>query len=145
MSHLKQSLLIALFVTLPIAAGAQSPVRPDADPRVEKIVAAVSQPRLQQLLTRLVSFGTRETLSNQAGTTRAIGGARQWIFDELKRSSARLQVSFDTHQIAPQGRITRQVELRNVMAVLPGKSAAPHLHQRPLRLAQPRRSRPGRR
>jgi hypothetical protein len=33
-----------------------------------------------------------------------------------------LQVSFDTHQIAPQGRITRQVELRNVMAVLPGKS-----------------------
>jgi len=33
-----------------------------------------------------------------------------------------LQVAFDTHQIAPQGRITRQVELRNVMAVLPGKS-----------------------
>ncbi len=31
-------------------------------------------------------------------------------------------MSFDTHQIAPQGRITRQVELRNVMAVLPGKS-----------------------
>ena len=122
MSHLKKSLLVALFLGLPIVAVAQTTVRPDADPRVEKIVAAVSQQRLQQLLTRLVSFGTRETLSNQDGTTRAIGGARQWIFDELKRSSARLQVSFDTHQIAPQGRITRQVELRNVMAVLPGKS-----------------------
>jgi hypothetical protein len=122
MMHLKKSLFVALFVALPVLAGAQTPVRPDADPRVEKIVAAVSQDRLQALLTRLVSFGTRETLSNQAGTTRAIGGARQWIFDELKRSSPRLQVSFDTHQIAPQGRITRQVELRNVMAVLPGKS-----------------------
>jgi Zn-dependent M28 family amino/carboxypeptidase len=32
-------------------------------------------------------------------------------------------VSFDTHRIAPQGRITREVELRNVVAVLPGRSA----------------------
>jgi hypothetical protein len=31
-------------------------------------------------------------------------------------------VSFDTYQIAAQGRITRPVELRNVMAVLPGRS-----------------------
>jgi hypothetical protein len=116
------ALIAAVFVALPVVAAAQGPVRADADPRVQKIVATVSQERLQQLLTKLVSFGTRETLSNQASTTRAIGGARQWIFDELKRSSPRLQVSFDTHQIAPQGRITRQVELRNVMAVLPGKS-----------------------
>ena len=126
MTHFKtlltQPLIVALFVALPVMAAGQSTVRPDAEPRVQKIVAAVSEDRLRQLLARLVSFGTRETLSNQAGTTRAIGGARQWIFDELKRSSPRLQVSFDTHQIAPQGRITRQVELRNVMAVLPGKS-----------------------
>lgn len=126
MTHVKLKLSTALiaawFMAMPVMATAQSAIRPDADPRVQKLVAAVSQERLQQLLTKLVSFGTRETLSNQDGTTRAIGGARQWIFDELKRSSPRLQVSFDTHQIAPQGRITRQVELRNVMAVLPGKS-----------------------
>jgi len=121
-----KSLLTVMFATgvlaLPLTAAAQAPIRPDADPRVEKIVAAISPERLQQLLTKLVSFGTRETLSNQDGTTRAIGGARQWILDEMTRSSPRLQVSFDTHLIAPQGRITRQVDLRNVMAVLPGKS-----------------------
>lgn len=120
---LSTSMIAAVLVALPVVAAAQAPIRPDADPRVQTIVAAVSQERLQQLLTRLVSFGTRETLSNQDGTTRAIGGARQWILDEMKRSSPRLQVSFDTHMIAPQGRITRQVDLRNVMAVLPGKSA----------------------
>ncbi|MEY4635818.1 MAG: hypothetical protein RJA55_1616 [Acidobacteriota bacterium] len=120
---LSTSMIAAVLVALPAVAAAQAPIRPDADPRVQTIVAAVSQERLQQLLTRLVSFGTRETLSNQDGTTRAIGGARQWILDEMKRSSPRLQVSFDTHMIAPQGRITRQVDLRNVMAVLPGKSA----------------------
>ena len=69
-----------------------------------------------------MGFGTRNTLSNATSTTRGIGAARQWIFDELKRSSPKLQVSFDTHQIAQQGRITRPVELRNVMAVLPGRS-----------------------
>ena len=48
--------------------------------------------------------------------------ARQWIFDELKSSSPKLQVSFDVYKLAVQGRITREVELRNVIAVLPGKS-----------------------
>ena len=58
-----------------------------------------------------------------ASPTRGVGAARQWIFDELKRSSAKLQVSFDTYQVAPQERITRSVELRNVVAILPGRTA----------------------
>ena len=96
--------------------------RPSADPRIEALVAAISVDRLKALDTTLVGFGTRNTLSNATSTTRGVGAARQWIFDELKRSSARLQVSFDTYQVAQQGRITRPVELRNVMAVLPGRS-----------------------
>ena len=105
------------------AARAQAPaIRPDADPRIQALVAAISTERLKALDTTLVGFGTRNTLSNQTSTTRGIGAARQWIFDELKKSSPKLQVSFDTYQIAQQGRITRPVELRNVMAVLPGRS-----------------------
>ena len=77
---------------------------------------------MQQLLEKLVSFGTRNTLSDTTSTTRGIGAARQWIFDELKRTSQRLQVSFDTYTIPAHGRIPREVELRNVMAVLPGKT-----------------------
>jgi hypothetical protein len=111
----------------PVPARAAAPaggaaIRPDADPRIQALVAAVSADRMKALDTTLVAFGTRNTLSNATSTTRGIGAARQWIFDELKRSSPKLQVSFDTYQIAPQGRITRPVELRNVMAVLPGRS-----------------------
>jgi Peptidase family M28 len=102
-----------------VPAQAQTPT---ADPRIQALVAAISAERLKALDTTLVGFGTRNTLSNATSTTRGIGAARQWIFDELKRSSAKLQVSFDTYQIAQQGRITRPVELRNVMAVLPGRS-----------------------
>lgn len=101
---------------------AQAP-KPDADPRIEKIVASVSEQRLKELLTKLVSFGTRNTLSDQDSTTQGIGAARNWILEEMRRSSEKLRVNFDTHTIAPQGRITKQVDLRNVVAILPGKSA----------------------
>jgi hypothetical protein len=104
-------------------AGAQTAPRPDADPRVEKIVAAVSEQRMRELLTKLVSFGTRNTLSDQTSATRGIGAARNWILEEMRRSSEKLRVSFDTHIVPAQGRITRQVDLRNVMAVLPGRSS----------------------
>jgi hypothetical protein len=99
-----------------------TPASPQVDPRIAKLVASVSEERLQQLLQTLVSFGTRNTLSDATSPTRGIGAARQWIHDELKRTSPRLQVTFDTYQIPAKGRITRDVELRNVMAILPGKT-----------------------
>ena len=78
---------------------------------------------MEQLLRTLVAFGTRNTLSDTTSTTRGIGAARQWIFDELAKTSPKLQVSFDTHQVPKGGRITRDVELRNVVAILPGRTA----------------------
>ena len=99
---------------------AQAP--PDLDPRIVGLVGQVSEARLVVLLKKLESFGTRNTLSSTDSPTRGIGAARQWIFDEMKSYSPRLQVAFDTYRIAKQGRITRDVEARNVMAVLPGRS-----------------------
>lgn len=97
--------------------------KPTADERIQRLISSISEDRLQAIVAKLASFGTRETLSDTSSSTRGIGAARQWIFDELKRSSPKLEVSFDTYQIAPQGRILRSVELRNVIAVLPGKSS----------------------
>ena len=105
-----------------LAFGQSTPPR-EVDPRVEQLVAAVSESRLNELVNKLAAFGTRNTLSGTMSATRGIGAARQWIFDELQRSSPRLQVSFDTFKVAKNARITRDVELRNVLAVLPGKSA----------------------
>ena len=114
--------ILALFA-MDAGARAQAPAAgPSVDPRIVKLLDSISEERMQQLLQKLVSFGTRNTLSDATSTTRGIGAARQWIYDELKRSSPRLQVSFDTHQIPAKARITRDVELRNVMAILPGKT-----------------------
>jgi Peptidase family M28 len=95
----------------------------ELDPRIEKIVNSVSEDRLSAILMKLESFGTRNTLSSTDSPTHGIGAARQWIFDEMRGYSPKLQVSFDTYRIAKQGRITRDVEARNVMAILPGRSA----------------------
>ncbi len=131
MKHRAAVLLAAALLYAPAHAqspAASSPSAPSAatgalDPRIEKLVASISEERLHQLLEKLVSFGTRNTLSDATSATRGVGAARQWIFDELKRTSPRLQVSFDTYTIPQGGRITREVELRNVMAVLPGKTS----------------------
>ena len=104
------------------ATSAQEAARgSDLDPRVQKLVASVSEERLKTLLTKLASFKTRNTFSDEEGPD-GIGAARQWILDEFTRISPKLQVSFDPHVIPAGGRVPRQVELRNVMAILPGKS-----------------------
>jgi hypothetical protein len=113
------SLLPVLALFLMWLPATQAP--PDRDARIERIIASISVDRMRALLTTLTSFGTRNTLSDEQ-PTRGIAAARQWILDELRHSSPKLQVSFDTYRLAPQGRITREVELRNVIAVLPGRS-----------------------
>jgi hypothetical protein len=122
MRRLPAVLLVALLVN-PGVLNAQSITPPESDPRIQKLTGSISEERLAALVQKLAGFGTRNTLSDTESPTRGIGAARQWIFDELARSSPRLQVSFDMHKLARQGRITRNVELRNVMALLPGKSA----------------------
>jgi Peptidase family M28 len=111
---------LSLALTLPHPALAQSAA---LDPAIQKILSSISEQRLAELVKKLQSFETRHTLSTADSTVRGIGAARQWILEEMTRSSPRLQVSFDTYMLPKQGqRIPRDVELRNVMAVLPGKS-----------------------
>ena len=113
---------LALLSSLTVASISQAQVRPDADPKVAALVAAVSQERLQAIVTKLASFGTRNTLSDTVSNTRGIGAARRWIYNEFKSYSPKLQVSYDVHHVLQQGRITRDVDIVNVLAVLPGRS-----------------------
>jgi hypothetical protein len=115
-------LSLAILAGLPASAFAQPTPSTGLDVRLQQLISGVSEARLSEIVNTLAAFGTRNTLSGTTSTTRGIGAARQWIFDELRRTSPRLQVSFDTYKVAKDGRITRNVELRNVLAVLPGKS-----------------------
>jgi hypothetical protein len=113
------TLIAALCV---LSCKGQEPTEPRPDPQVAALVEAILPSRLQQIVASLAAFGTRNTMSDTTSPGRGIGAAREWILKELQRSSSRLQVSFDVYQLAQQARITRPVELRNVVAILPGRS-----------------------
>ncbi|MGE3273630.1 MAG: M20/M25/M40 family metallo-hydrolase [Vicinamibacterales bacterium] len=116
-------LALSLVLLAPAAPRAQAPA-PDIDPRIAGLLGRISEARLEETVRKLASFGTRSTMSSQEDPARGVGAARQWIYDEFSRAGTRLQVSFDTYRIPPTGqRITREVEVRNVMAVLPGRTA----------------------
>jgi hypothetical protein len=91
------------------------------DPKIQKIVSEISADRIAEIEKKLESFGTRNTMSDPTQPDRGVGAARQWILDQFKSFSPRLQVSFDAHTIPKAGRVWKEIELRNVVAVLPGK------------------------
>jgi hypothetical protein len=119
-SHFVGALCCAalLFTT-----GSRASSAPDRNPRIEALLSAVSADRLAASVTTLAAFGTRQLYSDTTSNTRGIGAAREWIRQQFIDASPRLQVAFDTYQVAAQGgRLPRDVELRNVVAILPGKT-----------------------
>lgn len=95
------------------------------DPGIEKMVSEVSKDSLKSYILKLVSFGTRNTLSTQTNPNRGIGAARDWVlskFNEFaKQSGGRLTAFIDTTIQKKDGRrVDRDIVLGNVMATLKG-------------------------
>lgn len=95
------------------------------DAEIEAMVKEISADSLTQNLTKLVSFGTRATLSNQSSSIKGIGAARAWIlsrFNEYAKSSnGRLSAFIDTTTYnADKRRVDRPIILGNVVATLKG-------------------------
>src|SRR5205814_1564592 len=77
---------LALLLLTPALTGAAMPPSPDA--RLRSIIAPVSQAQLRHTIEKLVSFGTRHTLSSQTDPKRGIGAALEWARGEFQRDSA---------------------------------------------------------
>jgi len=103
---------------------AQIDVSPTLDPRIYDIVDAVSAERIEADIRKLVGFGTRNTFSDAESPTRGIGAARRWIkaeFDAISEDcSGCLQVSFHRNVVPAGGRVPRDTEIVNALAVIRG-------------------------
>jgi Zn-dependent M28 family amino/carboxypeptidase len=78
-----KKLLLISAALLPATALAAPPPTPDQ--KVAAIAADVSAMRMKATVARLVSFGTRHTLSSQTDTKRGIGAAVRWAEGEMKK------------------------------------------------------------
>lgn len=117
-------------------------ITPPANPvraMVRGVTEGVSASRLRTDIDRLVSFGTRHTLSDRASDSRGIGAAARWIksvFDNAAADRARMglppmHVALEPHRLEPDGRrIDTPVEIQNVVAVIPGRLEATGLAER---------------
>ncbi|HEV2448723.1 MAG TPA: M20/M25/M40 family metallo-hydrolase, partial [Candidatus Sulfopaludibacter sp.] len=114
--------LAAAATTLLVFAIATPADEKAVNPQVRKIVDDVSEAHIKANLEKLVSFGTRNTMSNPDDPEHGVGAARQWIYNEFKSYSPRLQVRFDKWRVKKQGRVFKDVDLYDVIAVLPGKT-----------------------
>jgi hypothetical protein len=98
------------------------------DPEIKKMVSEVSSEDMEATVKKLVSFGTRHTLSDTKSSTRGIGAAQRWVKSEFdnyaKASNGRLTSEIDYFTIKADGRrIKNESQLGNVMATLKGTDA----------------------
>ncbi len=95
------------------------------DPAIKEMVEEISAQNLEAIVRKLVSFETRHSFSTTRHKTRGIGAARNWVQSEFEKyaqaSGGRLKVEQDPYIVEPDGRrISRRIEMRNVMATLQG-------------------------
>jgi Zn-dependent M28 family amino/carboxypeptidase len=96
-----------------------------SDPQIQKMVAEVKAENLEATVRKLVTFGTRHTLSDTKSNTRGIGAAQRWVKQEFDKyaleSNGRLTSNIDYFTIKADGkRIANDSQLGNVMATLKG-------------------------
>jgi hypothetical protein len=127
LTKLSLALLIAGAASVQTTQAAEQAERPlpARQAEIDAIVKEISPQRIQAYVNKLVSFGTRHTMSDTTSETRGIGAARRWIKSEMERCGAgRLEVRFDGHLHPVDNRIDKPTEIVNVVATLPGSQAA---------------------
>ena len=116
------ALLLCLFVFSGSVVSQQPKAKPN--PEIVNMVKEVSAKNVEATIRKLVSFGTRSTLSDQNDPKRGIGAARDWILGEFQKISADcgncLTVEKQSFLQPKAARVPEPTTLTNVVATLKG-------------------------
>ena len=111
----------------PVAAQMRQPGRRSAPVRnraIANIVREIDARNIEASIRKLVSVGTRNTLSEQNDPKRGIGAARDWLYAEFLRvaesSNGRMTVEKQSYEQAKAPRIPEPTIITNVVATLKG-------------------------
>jgi Zn-dependent M28 family amino/carboxypeptidase len=92
--------------------------------QVARLVREIDARNIERSIRKLVSFGTRNTLSAQDDPNRGIGAARDWLFSEFSKAAesagGRMTVEKQTFEQAKAQRIPQPTMLTNIVATLKG-------------------------
>lgn len=120
--HMRYILALALLVSTPAMARANPAARSNP-------AAAISQARLKADVVKLVSFGTRHTMSSPDGTRRGIGAARRWATQQFEAINARCHCLEIVHpeDTVTGKRIPKGVMIQDVVAIQRGTERPDHV------------------
>ncbi|MFL6072089.1 MAG: M28 family peptidase [Mycobacteriales bacterium] len=115
----------------PHGRGPEGPGRPyrpqPPDRELRRALREIDVDNIRAIIEKLVSFGTRHTLSSQDDPARGIGAARDWIFQTLQgyaaTSGGRMTVRKQAFVQPVANRIPTPTVITNVIATLPGDTA----------------------
>ena len=124
MKHRILLLVALLLISTSPSLGQAARTKPD--PEISRMIKEVSAKNIEASIRKLVSFGTRNTLSEQDNPTRGIGAARDWIFGEFQRINAAcgncMTVEKQSFLQPKANRIPEPTTLTNVVATLRGST-----------------------
>src|ERR1041385_2409661 len=124
-----QNLLVQVLIILLATnvAFAQKPARrtvPVRNRAISNIVREIDARNIEATIRKLVSFGTRNTLSEQNDPKRGIGAARDWLYAEFLKaaedSNVRRTVEKQSYEQAKAARVPQPTIITNVVATLKG-------------------------
>src|SRR5690348_1123124 len=91
---------------------------------ISNIVREIDARNIEATIRKLVSFGTRNTLSEQNDPKRGIGAARDWLYSEFLKaaeaSNGRMTVEKQTFEQQKAARVPQPTMLTNIVATLKG-------------------------
>ena len=111
----------ARILLLALGMACIAPIAHAASP-IPEMLSRISAGRIEANIRKLVSFGTRNSLSDPDDEKRGVGAARRWIKSQLERCSegTPLEVAFDEHLVESGSRVPKPTRFVNVVATLPG-------------------------
>lgn len=92
--------------------------------QIAQIVREIDARNIERTIRKLVSFGTRNTLSEQGDPRRGVGAARDWLFTEFSKvaeqSGGRMTVEKQSFLQPKAARVPEPTTLTNIVATLKG-------------------------
>ncbi|MEP7187283.1 MAG: M20/M25/M40 family metallo-hydrolase [Rhodanobacter sp.] len=122
--HLPACLFIVLSSIYGMAeAGSAADAYPHAQPELQTLAEAPSQAQLRATISKLVSFGTRHTLSDTTSDTRGIGAARRWVksrFEAISKDCGGCLEIVTPSQMVSGERVPAPTEVMDIVAIKRG-------------------------
>ena len=116
-------ILVAVNFSVVLAQPARRSV-PVRNRAISNIVREIDARNIEATIRKLVSFGTRSTLSDQNDPKRGIGAARDWLYAEFLKaaesSQGRMTVEKQSFEQQKAARVPQPTIITNIVATLKG-------------------------